>query len=442
MTTPPAAASVSPPVGKGVDPGPIDVTTIPNRAKIQRRSLLVLMLSQTMGSAGVSIAVTEGGPILKELTGSSRLAGSASAAATFGGALAGLLISGQMKRKGRRAGLIRGYLTATVGSAIVVYGANARMTLLFLFGVLIFGVGQGTNLLTRYSAADLALPNEKGQAISYLLFGSTFGAVGAQFMVPLCERWAESVGLWKYCGPFVLAGGLLFIATLNVLFRLKPDPLILAGGVFDDGRRGIRLPPVGPAFRVIRSSRMAMLGLTAMSLSQAAMVAIMTMTPVHMRDHQQTEHLRGPVIVLHVVGMYLFAPLVGRLVDRWGRIQVIMTGALTLILATAVSAAAGHNSALLFLGLYLLGLGWSGGMIGGTALMNESVPASDRVIVQGSADLFMSVCGGLAGFGSGFVKDAFGYHRLSLFGMALAFLVALAALSQLRNRSTGSVRAA
>ena len=109
---------------------------------------------------------------------------------------------------------------------------------------------------------------------------------------------------------------------------------------------------------------------------------------------------------------------------------------------TAVSAAAGHNSWLLFLGLYLLGLGWSGGMIGGTALMNESVPASDRVIVQGSADLFMSVCGGLAGFGSGFVKDAFGYHRLSLFGMALAFLVALAALSQLRNRSTGSVRAA
>ncbi len=441
MTSRPAAPSTLPPAG-GVDPGPVDVTTIPDRAKIQRRSLLVLMLSQTLGSAGVSIAVTEGGPILKDLTGSSRLAGSASAAATLGGALAGLLISGQMKRKGRRAGLIRGYLTATIGSVIVVYGANARLTLVFLLGVLIFGVGQGTNLLTRYSAADLALPNEKGQAISYLLFGSTFGAVGAQFLVPVCERWAERVGLWKFCGPFVLAGVLLAIATVNVFVRLKPDPLVLAGGVFDDGRKGIRFPPVGAAFRVIRSSRRAKLGLIAMSLSQAAMVGIMTMTPVHMRDHEQTINLRGPVIALHVVGMYLFAPIVGRLVDKWGRIQVIITGSLVLIAATATSAAAGHQSWLLFLGLYLLGLGWSGGMIGGTALLTESVPAQDRVMVQGSADLFMSVCGAIAGFGSGFIKESIGYHRLSLFGMALAFMVALAALSQMRARTTGSMRTA
>lgn len=442
MTAAPTSPTASPPTGNGADPGLIDVTTIPNRAKIQRRSLLVLMLSQTMGSAGVSIAVTEGGPIMKELTGSSTLAGSASAAATFGGALAGLLISAQMKRKGRRAGLLRGYLTAAIGSIIVVYGANARMMFVFLFGVLIFGVGQGTNLLTRYSAADLALPNEKGQAISYLLFGSTFGAVGAQFLVPACENWAESVGLWKYCGPFVLAGVLLLIATLNVFFRLKPDPLVLAGGVFDDGKRGIRLPPIGPAFRVIRSSRRAMLGLAAMSLSQAAMVGIMTMTPVHMRDHKQTEDLRGAVIALHVVGMYLFAPLVGRLVDKWGRIQVIISGAVILILATATSAVAGHNSALLFVGLYLLGVGWSGGMIAGTALMNESVPASERVVVQGSADLFMSVCGGLAGFGSGFVKETVGYHQLSMLGMGLAFIVAIAALSQMRAAPSSTVQAA
>jgi MFS family permease len=416
-----------------VDTGLIDVTTIPNRKAIQRKTLFILMLSQTMGSAGVSIAVTEGGPIMKELTGNSRFAGSASAAATFGGALAGLLISGLMKRRGRRAGLIRGYLTAMFGSAIVVYGAHNRITLLFLFGVLIFGVGQGTNLLTRYAAADLALPDEKGQAISLLLFGSTFGAVGAQFLVPVCERIADRAGLWKLTGPFVFAGFLLLIATLNVYFRLKPDPLVLAGGVYDDGKRGIRFPPVGKAFRIIRSSRRATLGLFAMGLSQAAMVAIMTMTPVHMNEHKQTINLRGPVIALHVCGMYLFAPIVGRLVDKWGRMQVIISGAVILVAATAVSALAGHNSALLFLGLYLLGLGWSGGMIGGTALMNESVPANDRVIVQGSADLFMSVCGGIAGFGSGFVKESLGYHQLSWLGMGLGVALALAALAQFRR---------
>ena len=59
-------------------PDLIDVTTIPDRAKIQKRTLGVLMVSQMMGSAGISIAVTEGGPIVKDLMkGRSTFAGSA-----------------------------------------------------------------------------------------------------------------------------------------------------------------------------------------------------------------------------------------------------------------------------------------------------------------------------------------------------------------------------
>lgn len=413
----------------------VDLATLPNRTGIQKRTIRVLIVSQALGSAGISIAVTEGGPIVQDLTGSSRFAGSASAAVTFGGALAALLISGIMKRHGRRAGLLRGYLVALLGSVIVVYGANARILWLFLFGALLFGVGQGTNLLTRYAAADLALPNERGQAISLLLFGSTFGAVLAQFLVPLCERLAEDAGLWKFCGPFVFAGLMLVISFGNCFFRLKPDPLVLAGGVFDDGKRGIQLPNIGRAIGVIRASRGATLGLVSMALSQAAMVGIMTMTPVHMRDHARTFDLRGPVIALHVCGMYLFAPIVGKLVDRRGRLPMITTGAVLLITATSVSAAAGHNPTLLFLGLFLLGFGWSFGMIGGTALVNESVPADDRVTVQGSADLIMSVCGAIAGFGSGFIKEALGYHRLSIFGIGLAFALALAAVRHQRRPS-------
>jgi len=40
--------------------------------------------------------------------------------------------------------------------------------------------------------------------------------------------------------------------------------------------------------------------------------------------------------------------------------------------------------------------------------------------VQGAADLMMSFCGGLAGFSSGFIRKAVGYHVLSNIGTVLA----------------------
>jgi hypothetical protein len=50
------------------------------------------------------------------------------------------------------------------------------------------------------------------------------------------------------------------------------------------------------------------------------------------------------------------------------------------------------------------------------------------VSVQGAADMAMSFFGGLAGFASGFIRKAVGYHVLSTFALALAVLLAGAAL--------------
>jgi len=40
--------------------------------------------------------------------------------------------------------------------------------------------------------------------------------------------------------------------------------------------------------------------------------------------------------------------------------------------------------------------------------------------VQGAADLLMSFCGGLAGFSSGFIRRAIGFHLLSVTALVLA----------------------
>jgi hypothetical protein len=60
-----------------------------------------------------------------------------------------------------------------------------------------------------------------------------------------------------------------------------------------------------------------------MVATQLAMVAVMTGTPIHMRDHGHGLGATGMVIGLHIAAMFLPSPLTGRLADRYGSRPVI-----------------------------------------------------------------------------------------------------------------------
>jgi MFS family permease len=403
------------------------------RLALQRRTLSVLIPSQVVGSAGISVAVSVGGRFVADITGGSTWAGSSSAAVTFGGAVAGLALSGLMRQRGRRPGLTLGYLLSLLGGLVLIVGIEVTNLLIFLVGSLFFGVGQGTNLLARYAAADLTKATERAHAMSMLMFGSTFGAVLSLVLVEPLRDLGERAGLTTFSGPYLFACALLVIALLNTGIRLTPDPLKVAGGVSAQAKR-FHVPNLRHAVGVVRTSRLASIGLLAMVISQTAMVAVMTMTPIHMREHGHDE-TSSYVIALHVVGMYGFAPLVGRLSDRRGRLNLVIAGAAIMMASTVVSASAGAKPTLLFIGLFLLGLGWSAAMISGTALVTDNVPVDERVTVQGSADLLMSVSGGAAAFGSGFIKEALEFHYLSILGTAVTAALLLLALRQIRQAS-------
>lgn len=125
--------------------------------------------------------------------------------------------------------------------------------------------------------------------------------------------------------------------------------------------------------------------------------------------------------------MFAFAPLAGWASDRFGRVRSIGIGAGVLVVATAITALAGQAPVLLmFPGLYLLGLGWSFGMVAGSALLTESVPTRDRVAVQGAADLLAGVVSGMAALASGVVLDIAGFQMLSMIGIIGAGLLFVA----------------
>jgi MFS family permease len=387
--------------------------------QIQARTLRVLVVGQIAGSAALSAAVTVGAFVIQDLLGQTTpWGGIASATVTIGTAFMAQLLSRLMLRQGRRVGLMAGYSMAIVGGLVAGLGVELQSLTVFLIGLFLFGNGQSANLLSRYAATDLAEPTERGAAMSRILFASTFGAVFGPLLIRPAEELGKAAFGWnQYTGPWVFSG-LFFLASLiNVSLRLKPDPLVVAGGLRSQQKldvNGVASPGV-KVLSFLKSSAKTRLAFYGMMISQITMVAVMTMTPVHLRQHGH-ETVSAYIISLHIAGMYAFSPFIGRFSDRNGRLNTMLVGCFVLIVSTVMSAFAGSNPIVFFPSLWLLGIGWSFGLIGASSLLVDSVPIQHRVRVQGSADVAMSLCGGLAGFSSGFIRKSFGFPWLSMLG--------------------------
>lgn len=391
------------------------------------------MAGQVVASAALASAVTVGAYVVQGILGQDTpWGGIATATVTTGSAFMSQLLARIMSKSGRRVGLQTGYSLAIIGGLIAGLGVQRSSLTIFLLGLFLYGNGQASNLLARYAATDLALPQERAQAMSKILFASTFGAVlGPVLVVP--AQWAgqEWFGWQKYTGPWVFAAIFFIGALLNIFVRLRPDPLELSGGLRSQAAVGVTTPRLTEALRIICSSRSGRVALMAMVVSQVTMVAVMTMTPVHLKAHGH-ESISSYVISLHIAGMYAFSPLVGRFSDARGRLPTILVGGILLVCATILAAIAGEAAVVLFPALWLLGIGWSFALIGGSSLLVDSVPTESRVTVQGSADVMMSLCGGIAGFSSGFIRKAIGYHMLSSIAMLLAGVLIAVAYSSYR----------
>jgi len=112
----------------------------------------------------------------------------------------------------------------------------------------------------------------------------------------------------------------------------------------------------------------------------------------------------GLVISVHVLGMYALSPVVGRIVDRIGRIPTIMVGVVILLTSAIISGLAYADAVVqLGIGLFLLGLGWSCTLIAGSTLLAESLPDEVKASGQGLSDLCMNGGGALGGALAGIV---------------------------------------
>ena len=402
-----------------------------DRGRVQRRTLGVLFVSAIFARAAMSIGFVVAALVVAEILGSSTWAGISTAAITIGTAFSASTLSNYMNRNGRRPGLAVGYLIAAGGGAVALFGGHRLSLVVFVLGLVMIGVGQGGTNLARYAAADLAEPSERGKAISLVVFASTVGAVGGPALAGVAGRMGERFGLDELIGPFGFAAVFMVLAGVVIMVGLRPDPLLVSGGL-NPGAATERAGLVD-SLRIIMADPSARLALLGLVVSQAVMVTVMAMTPLHMKEHGHSVALVGWVLSAHTAGMFAFAPLAGWVSDRYGRLVGLLIAAVTLIAATIMTALAGEAPAILmFPGLYLLGLGWSFGMVAASALLTESVPADDQVSAQGAADFVTSFASGAGALSSGFVFSMAGFHILSGLGIVASGVLLISAFIRSR----------
>ena len=404
----------------------------------RRRSRNTLIAGVALGSTGHIAAVTVATIVAKDLLGSQAWAGLPGATVVLGAALGAVLLSALMARRGRRIGLVAGYSVGVIGALLATAAVITRSFPLLLVGTVLIGFGNTSNQLSRYTAADMVPPERRASAIGLVVWAATIGSVVGPWLVPIASGMASDAGLPPLAGPYLVPVVFVGLAGLLSFVMLRPDPYDLAD---ESTRADPEAEPavIRPVREILRRPAVAA-AIVALVVGQFVMVLIMTMTPLHMTEHGHDLGAVGMVLSGHTLGMFAFSPLSGWLSDRYGRVPTIFLGSAVLAIASIMAALAPPDGGfVLFLALFLLGLGWSFGFVAGSAMLSENLEIHERTRIQGAADALIWSSAAAAALGSGLIMASAGYTALGI--LSVGALVIPVIVLRSHHRTTSAARA-
>lgn len=387
----------------------------------QRKVVRTLSVAQILNGVGTSGTVAAGSLLVTSISKSESLAGLAQTTSVLGAAAMALPLAKLTQLGGRRLSLMSGYLIGVVGAVLAILGGTHKILFLMLTGAFMVGAASASGYQARFAAIDLATPENRSRNLSFVVWGSTVGAVTGPNLMEPAGNFAHFLHLPRLVGPYFIAAISLGFASIVVFFFLKPDPYLTAN-MAKDGVTQKKHETTRAALKHIREIPHALFAITAVGVGHLAMVSIMVMTPVHMSHVDVTLSVIGLVISVHVLGMYAFSPLVGALSDKLGRVRVIQIGVIILLAAAIIAGLSpAMNPFTLGIGLFLLGLGWSCTLIAGSTHLSESVSVEMKPSSQGASDLVMNLMGAIGGASSGVIISILSFGWLCGF---IAVLVA------------------
>jgi MFS family permease len=361
--------------------------------------------------------------------------------------------------------LSTGWFSAAAGAALLIFAAQESEVVTLFIGLLLIGAGSAVSLQSRFAATDLSDPRHRGRHLALVVWVGTLGSViGPNLGVP-GEVLHAATGLSVFAGAFLVAAVCLALAGVVAFLFLRPDPLLTARSAVAitmpdaPGAASVVTPPtpsgtVGASRRPtgvrrkgalrhmlseVQVNADARLALTAVLTAQVVMVAVMTMTPVHMEHQGGTVTFVGLTISLHVAGMYGLSPVSGWVADRWGPRTGMWIGICIFVASLLAGAFFSHSTGWIIVCLILLGLGWSFTNVAGSALFTSAVSEQTRAASQGGLDSLANLCAAVAAFGAGPLLAVTSFSTLAW--VAVAVLVPLVLALALHGKSPGNAHA-
>ncbi len=404
-----------------------------------RRLTWLLFFGQSLSSAASIAGSTVGAIAGAALSGSAALGGLPAATFGLGNALTAYPAARIMERLGRRRGLMMGYALGVAGALMAGFAVYAGKLWPFLAGFAGMGAARGFIDLARYAAAEMHPVESRARAMSWVVLGSTIGAIAGPALVAPTGALAVGVSAPALAGPWFASAFLFLLGFILIGIFLRPDPSELARLYAPAAPAGaptgapISARPMRP-WRAILGQQATQVAILAMVVGQLVMVMIMAMTSLYMTHNGHGLGDVSIVIMAHTLGMFGLSMVSGRLADNLGRPPTIIAGAV-LLAAGCILAPLSQLTGVLAVALFLLGLGWNFCYVAGGALLTDTLTLKERGPVQGAGDLVIALVSALGSLQSGFLFAWVGYANLGWISVAIAMVPLLLTLRFLARRA-------
>ena len=414
--------------------------------RVSHRLLITIFVSQSLFSAAQISIITLHSIAAGILGGSDAAAGLPTTMVTFAHSIMAYFMGLIMGRFGRRMGLCTAYGIGFLGGIVGIIAVLNSIFPLLLVSAATMGMSRSGAQMSRFVVGEMFPVDKRAQMIGRVVFAGTIGAIFGPALVEPSSNLARFLALdivsgpplaqlasiralmptfattqELTTGPWVIASFMYAISFLITFFLLRPEPALVAEQ-YSDFKYDSSSPMSAHKLRDLLRLPNVQLAILSMLISETVMSTLMTITPWHMHVTDHSTAQVSLVIAVHVLGMFGLSPLTGYLIDRYGRVTMMVVAALILIASTIISPLSAQMPYLL-VGLFLLGLGWNFGYVAGSSMLADALSGANRTRVAGFNDMLVAFCAGLGTLSSGFLFSLGGFLFVSAGGGVLALLL-------------------
>ena len=402
---------------------------------MMRRNLILLALCQGLFLTNNVLFLAVNGLVGLTMAPMGWLATLPIMAYVVGGAASTGLVAKTQKQLGRKRSFELGIWVAILSAALCVVAVWYRQFWLLVFATFVAGFYQANGQLYRFAAAELASPELRDKAVSWVLAGGLLGAVAG----PNLASYTKDLFEVDFAGSYLsltLVGLLALLLMHRIQFSDDAESAKTKGAA-DPATQQLRAQgltshttdkqePINRPLADIMRQPVFLVSVLGASFGYGVMNLLMAATPLAMQVCGMPFSDAAFVLEWHVIGMFAPGFFTGHLIQRFGAVRVMLTGVFLNLVCIGI-ALSGTELYQFTLALFVLGVGWNFLFTASTSFSLQAYHPAERDKAQGAINFWVFFVMGLSSLGSGALVTSQGWQILNIVSV-LPMMVLLVAL--------------